>query len=102
MVLLIMVGEDGDGEVLRQNLNVGEKLMGVDETTSEAFLNLEDNINVLDNALHPLPIVENEVRDALIDMLNAHEDQFPLATHEMIILLIVEYRGKFIYKSMGS
>jgi hypothetical protein len=98
-------GEDGDGEVLRDNMTTDVNGGGMECSIENVVLEDTENsdFSVFDDGVDPLVLAESERRDAIADMLNDHE---PLPSTEgqgsnnkNPISRVVEYVGKFIFKS---
>jgi hypothetical protein len=80
---LVQAGEDGDGEVLRDAMASAPSTANPLGETGEALMNLEDDPE--DDGLDPVPIAENECRNALAALMNEVEP--PLVESEIFIYM---------------
>jgi hypothetical protein len=92
------VGEDGNGEVLRDAMAAA----ATDPTTvvdlGEGLFHLEEDL--FDDRVSPVEVAQNECKDAISEMFNAVECPMDEASHsDTKIIPIVEFSGKVIYKS---
>ena len=92
----MVAGEDGDGEVLREALS--ESSGGVEEG-SNPNPELANSLVVDDvDEVEEVPVLEEETRDILSEMMNEHEVQIQSDQVKKVIP-VVTYDGHSIYKS---
>lgn len=92
-----VLGEDGDSEVMRETVAAESLRTARRAANSGAVEELEDEI--IDDGLDAQAVLEDETRDAVADVLNAHENQVSSRAAPPKIVPIVEYAGYTIFKS---
>jgi hypothetical protein len=94
-------GEDGDMEVLREDLNQKEKDMQRRAEAGELeHIVLEDvETDVVDDGVPALPVVESETRDIISELLDTHEEHVRAETVPVKVEAFVEFDGNRIFKS---
>jgi len=87
-------GEDGDSEVIRHTLQQATSLEEEGDTAVPNQVHLESEL--FDDGQDIGMVAEGEVRDAIADMLNTHEEQVTAVAAPPIINPVVEFGGHFI------
>jgi hypothetical protein len=90
-------GEDGDGEVLRANLDTNA--LDYDNVDSNSNPCMEGDVDIVEDGASNLLVVESETRDAMSEMLNLEEPQISTILPIDKVIPFVEYDGHKIYKS---
>ena len=90
-------GEDGDGEVLRADLE--ENSLDHDSVNSNSNPCIEGEEDIVEDEAPNLFDVEIETRDAMTEMLNLEEPQVSSALPTDKVIPFVQYGGHNIYKS---
>lgn len=93
----LVFGEDGDSEVIRHTLQQATSLEEEGDTVVPNQTHLESEL--FDDGQDIGMVAEGEVRDAIADMLNTHEEQVIAVAAPPSIVPVVEFGGHFIYKS---
>ena len=93
--------EDGDMEVLRENLLVQQEEMQrlgeVHSLSGAAGGHLEEDI---DDGMRALTVLESETRDIVADMLNDHEEYVSALPVPVKLEAFVSFDGNWIFKSI--
>ena len=92
-----VLGEDGRLEVLRHSLQVAASLGGQTGQLPVDQENLESEF--FEDGEDATVVVEDEVRDAIANMLNCHEQQILATPAPTKVSPTVAYKGHLIYKS---
>ena len=90
-------GEDGDAEVLRDDLAATATQSGIVDSNSTSPVEGEEDI--LEDGSPDLPVLQVEAEDAISDMLNGEEAQVRCLLLTEKVIPFVEYGGHNIYKS---
>ena len=93
-------GEDGDMEVLREDLREKESELQRRAELHE-LQHLENDIeeDVLDDGVEALTVVESETQDIISEVLSNHEDHIPGTSTPVKVVSFVEFDGNRIFKS---
>jgi hypothetical protein len=90
-------GGDGDGEVLRANLET--TALDHDSVDNNSNHCIEGEVDIVEDRPPNLLVVEFRVQDAMSEMLNLEEPQINTTPPTDKVIPFVNYDGHYIYKS---
>jgi len=91
-------GEDGDMEVLREDLIEEDQELQRQAEASELEL-VDTEEDILDDGVLAVTVAESEIRDVISEMLGNHEDQLQAIPVPVKVEAFVEFDGHKIFKS---
>lgn len=97
LALSCIRGDDGDAEVLRQDLQAIDADIGIVDNN---FNPLDDSeAEIVEDVVSDLVVLQAETEDVVTELLNLEEPQVSFALPADKVIRFVEYKGHNIYKS---
>ena len=89
-------GEDGDGEVLREQMR---SLVDDEVFKDTEACDVHVEVELSEDDVNPIVLAEMETRNVLAEMLSTHENQVVSEVVPLKVIPVVEYGGHQIFKS---